>query len=111
MVLCVGGSDYDAARAVESHVVFCLCVVQSHTLERDANKVWVNRVEGFSHVPCADAASAAALLNFFLQVNQIKKGCIASFPGAIAVAGGVDKVVGFPEVHAWREDSVYPEFT
>ena len=71
VVLCVRGSDYDAASAVKSYVVFCLCFVQSYSLERDANKVWVNSVKGFSHVPCADAASAAALLNFFLKVDQI----------------------------------------
>ena len=101
-------SDYDAASTVELDVVFHMCVVKAHPLERNTNKIWVNCVESFLHVPCADAASAAALLNFFLEVDQIEQGCITAFPGAIAIAGGVDKVMGFPEMYTWREDSVYP---
>jgi hypothetical protein len=41
-------------------------VIEAHPLEGDTDKVWVDRVEGFPHVPGADAASASTLLDFFL---------------------------------------------
>jgi hypothetical protein len=66
MVLCIWESDNDAACAVQPDVVVGVAVVKPHSLESDAYKVRMNRVEGFSHVPDTYAAPASSLLNFFL---------------------------------------------
>ena len=72
VVLGVWGAHNDAACAVEPYVVVGERVVHSHSLKGDANKVRVNRIERFFHVPGADAAASTSLLNFFLQVDEIE---------------------------------------
>jgi hypothetical protein len=47
-------------------------VIKAHPLKGDTDKIWVNRVEGFPHVPGADAAPASPLLDFFLEIDQIE---------------------------------------
>ena len=65
----MGGSNNYASGAVELHVVFGWRVVETHSLKGDANEVWVYCAEHFSHLLRVDAATAAALLGFFLKAN------------------------------------------
>jgi hypothetical protein len=66
MVLSVGGADDYPTLAVQAYKVICVGFVKAYSLECDSHKVWVDRVEGFFHVPGADAAAAAALLYLLL---------------------------------------------
>jgi len=71
VMLGVWGPDNNTSCTIQPDVVVGMLVIESHPLEGDTDKVRVNRVEGFLHVPGADAAPTSTLLDFFLQINQI----------------------------------------
>ena len=66
VVLSMWGAHDDAASAIQPDVVFCMCLVEAHSVECDTDKIRVYRVERFFHIPGADAAAATSLLDFFL---------------------------------------------
>ena len=66
MMLGMWGPHDNTSRTVQPDVVVCVLVIEAHPLEGDTDKIWVDRVEGFPHVPGAGAASTSTLLDFFL---------------------------------------------
>jgi hypothetical protein len=46
-----------------------MSVVKSHPLEGDTYEIWMDRIKGFAHIPCADTAASTTLLNLLLKVD------------------------------------------